>query len=151
MLLVWMAWSSVSWLLSLASIFVVGQGQDTFGALSASVGLCRDRFGPVAAVGTWFGLVHIVLFMLATSVVTFPLAFAQILPGPVVLIAVLLLTLIYFAIVDTLYIAAWQDMLRFWKHPPSPLLRFLPRERLSALSHQHSAFSRKRRWWIRMN
>jgi len=120
LLLVWMAWSSVSWLLSLASIFVVGQGQDTFGALSSSVGLCLERFGPVAVVGTWFGLVHIVLFILATSVVTFPLAFAQILPGPVVLTAVLLLTLVYFAIVDTLYIGRMAGYVAILEAPPIP-------------------------------
>jgi hypothetical protein len=119
-LLVWMAWSSVSWLLSLASIFVVGQGQDTFGALSSSVGLCLERFGPVAVVGTWFGLVHIVLFILATSVVTFSLAFAQILPGPVVVTAVLLLTLVYFAIVDTLYIGRMAGYVAILEAPPIP-------------------------------
>jgi hypothetical protein len=119
-LLVWMAWSSVSWLLSLASIFVVGQGQDTFGALSSSVALCRDRFGPVAAVGTWFGLAHIVLFFLATSVVTFPLAFAQVLPVPMVLTAVLLLTLVYFAIVDTLYIGRMAGYVAILEAPTIP-------------------------------
>ncbi len=120
MLLVWMAWSSVSWLLSLASIFVVGQGRDTFGALSASVGLCRDRFGPVAAVGTWFGLAHMGLFILATSVVTFPLAFTQVLPAPLVLTTVLLLTLVYFAIVDTLYIGRMAGYVAILEAPHIP-------------------------------
>jgi len=119
-LLVWMAWSSVSWLLSLASIFVVGQGQDTFGALSSSVALCRDRFASVAAVGTWFGLAHIVLFIFATSVVTFPLALAQILPAPMVLTAVLLLTLLYLAIVDTLYIGRMAGYIAILEAPPLP-------------------------------
>src|SRR6266576_2417927 len=121
MLLLWIAWSSVSWLLSLASIFVVSRGQDTFGALSASVGLCRDRFGPVVAVGIWFGVVHIVLFVLATSVVTFPLAFAQVLPAPIVLTAVLLLTLVYFAIVDTLYIGRMAGYVAILEAPPIPV------------------------------
>lgn len=119
-LLVWMAWSSVSWLLSLASIFVVGHGQDTFGALSSSVGLCRDRIGPVAAVGTWFGLIHIVLFILATSAVTFPFAFVQILPISIVLTTVLLLTLAYFAIVDSLYIARMAGYVAILEAPPIP-------------------------------
>jgi hypothetical protein len=119
-MLVWMAWSSVSWLLSLASIFVVGHGQDTFGALSSSVGLCRDRLGPVAAVGTWFGLIHIVLFILATSVVTFPFAFAPILPFSLVLTTVLLLTLAYFAVVDALYIARMAGYVAILETPPIP-------------------------------
>ncbi len=120
MLLVWMAWSSVSWLLSLASIFVVGRGQDTFGALASSVGLCRDRLGPVAAVGTCFGLVHVVLFILATSVVTFSFAFAPILPISIVLATVLLLTLSYFAIVDSLYIARMAGYVAILEAPPIP-------------------------------
>ncbi len=135
MLLVWMAWSSVSWLLSLASIFVVGQGEDTFGALSASVGLCRDRFGPVAAVGTWFGLAHILLFILATAAVTFPLAFAQLLPVPMVLTAVLLLTLVYFAIADTLYIGRMAGYVAILEAPPIPV---------SALSFEAAAGSTQR-------
>ena len=138
MLLLWMAWSSVSWLLSLASIFVVSRGQDTFGALSASVGLCRDRFGPVAAVGIWFGVVHIVLFVLATSVVTFPLAFTQVLPAPIVLTAVLLLTLVYFAIVDTLYIGRMAGYVAILEAPPIPV----PSVQVEAAgSPPHSALS----------
>jgi hypothetical protein len=116
--LVWMAWSSISWLLSLASIFVVRQGQDAFGALASSVDLCRDRFGSVAAVGTWVGLGHLVLFILATSAGTFPFAFAPVLPLPVVLAAVLLLTLVYFAIVDTLYIARMAGYVAILEAPP---------------------------------
>src|ERR1700756_530837 len=60
-MLVWLTWSSISWFLSLASIFVVRQGQDTFGALASAIEMCRDRFGPVMAVGTWFGLTHLIL------------------------------------------------------------------------------------------
>jgi hypothetical protein len=139
MLLVWIAWSSVSWLLSLASIFVVGHGEDTFGALSASVDLCRDRFGPVAAVGTWFGLAHIVLFILATSVVTFPLAFTQVLPVPLVLTTVLLLTLVYFAIVDTLYIGRMAGYVAILEAPPIPT--FPVSSKGAIVSTQQSALS----------
>jgi hypothetical protein len=103
-LLVWLTWSSVSWFLALASIFVVGQKQDTFAALTSAVTLCRDRMGPVMAVGTWFGVAHLVLFIVATSVVTFPLAFVQVLPVGFVLMAVFVLTLTYFAIVDILHV-----------------------------------------------
>src|SRR5277367_817668 len=58
-LLVWFAWSTVNWFLSLAALFVVADGQDAFGAIAAAVGLCRTRSGSLFAVGTWFGLAHI--------------------------------------------------------------------------------------------
>src|SRR5215469_4076308 len=83
--LVWLAWTSVSGFLSLASVFVVRGGEDTFGALSATADFCRDRRGPVAAVAVWFGLAHLVLFFVATSVIAFPLSFAVVLPVGLVL------------------------------------------------------------------
>lgn len=119
-LLLWLIWSSISWFLSTASIFVVHQGKDTFAALSSTVDLCRERFGPVLAVGTWFGLAHLVLFLVATSVVAFPFAFFPIVPLGVVLTAVLLLTLVYFAFVDTLYIGRLAGYVAILEAPPTP-------------------------------
>jgi hypothetical protein len=125
-LLVWMVWSSVSWFLSVASIFVVRRGRDTFAALSDAVDLCRDHLGPVMAVGTWFGLAHLVLFVIATSVISFPLAFAGFVPGGIVLSVILLLTLVYFAIVDTLYIGRLAGYVAILEAPllpaPAPTL-----------------------------
>ena len=121
--LLWLIWSSISWFLSIASIFVVRQGKDTFAALSTTVELCRERLGAVVAVGTWFGLAHLVLFLIATSVVAFPFAFFPLVPLGVVLIAVFLLTLLYFAFVDTLYIgrlAGYVAILEAPKMPPPP-------------------------------
>jgi len=102
-MLVWLAWSMMNWFLSLASVFVVTEGRDTFGALAAAGDLCRERTGSVAAASTWFGLAHVVGFVIASSVVAFPLAFAAVLPGGVVLGGMLLVTLLYFALADFLY------------------------------------------------
>jgi hypothetical protein len=136
-LLLWLIWSSISWFLSTASIFVVHQGKDTFAALSSTVDLCRERFGPVLAVGTWFGLAHLVLFLIATSVVAFPFAFVPLVPLGVVLTAVFLLTLVYFALVDTLYIGRLAGYVAILEAPPSPLpAPILP----APPSIQHSAF-----------
>ena len=123
--LVWLAWSSVSWFLAIASIFVVSKRKDTFGALASAVALCRDRFGSVMAVGTWFGVAHLVLFMIATSVVTFPLAFVRALPAGFVLLAVFLLTLAYFAIVDTLRIGRLAGYVAILEAPPAPVVALL--------------------------
>lgn len=103
-LFVWLAWSMLNWLLSFAAVFVVVEGQHTFQAIASVVGLCCRRTGPVLAVGTWFGLAHVVAFVLATAVVAFPLGFAGIFPAGIVLGGVLLITLLYFAAADFLYV-----------------------------------------------
>lgn len=103
-LLVWLAWSILNWFLSLAAVFVVADGRSTFDAIASAVDLCRRRTASVLAAGSWFGVGHIAVFLLATSVVAFPLGFAGVLPAGVVLGGVLLVTLLYFAAADFLYI-----------------------------------------------
>ena len=75
--LIWALWSSLSWFLAAAPIFVVREGRDTFGALLETATLFRNRPGPVIAVGSWFGLAHLILLIGASTVVGFPLAFAR--------------------------------------------------------------------------
>lgn len=120
-MLVGLAWSGVNWFLSLAAIFVVRDGRDTFGALSAAGDLCRVRTGSVLAVGTWFGTGHVVAFVVATSVVAFPLAFAAVLPAGVVLGGVLLVTMLYFAVVDFLYVGRLAAYLAILEMPKAPI------------------------------
>jgi len=103
MLLVWLVWSMVNWFLSLAPIFVVRDGRDILAALAASIDLCRSHAGAVFAAGTWFGLAHVAAFFVATTAVAFPLGLASVLPRGVTLGGVLLVTLLYFAVVDFLY------------------------------------------------
>jgi len=122
-ILVWFVWSTLSWFLSLAAIFVVTEGHDTFRALAAAVDLCRTRAGSVFAAGIWFGLAHLTLFVVATSIVAFPLGFAALLPAGVVLGGVLLVTLLYFAVADFLYagrLAAYVAILELPKTVPTP-------------------------------
>ena len=103
-MLVWLAWSIVNWFLSLAAVFVVAHGQDTFGAIVAAVDLCQTRTGSIFAAATWFGLAHITAFVVASSAVGFPLGFAAVLPVAAVLGGVLLVTLLYLAVADFLYV-----------------------------------------------
>jgi hypothetical protein len=136
-----LAWLLVNWFLWLAAIFVVGQGRDTFGAVTAAVDLCRSRTGSVLAAAAWFGLGHIVAFVVASSVVAFPLAFAGVLPGGVVLGGVLLVALLYFAVVDFLYVgrlAAYVYIVEGPETPPAPEVAAQP-----PIDAQHSAFSQK--------
>ena len=118
--LIWALWSSLSWFLAAAPIFVVREGRDTFGALLQTATLFRNRPGPVIAVGSWFGLTHLLLLIGASTVVGFPLAFAGFIPPIIVLGAVFLLTLAYFTLVDALYIGRLAGYVAILEAPPPP-------------------------------
>jgi hypothetical protein len=120
-MLAWLAWSTLNWFLSLAAIFVVADGEDTFGAITAAVDLCQTRPGSVFAAGIWFGLAHITAFVVASSVVAFPLGFAAVLPGSIVLGGVLLVTLLYFAIADFLYMGRLAAYVATVEMPDAPV------------------------------
>ena len=101
---VWVVWSFLNWFLSLAAVLAVIRGEDTFSSMKSSIDLCQRRLGSVFAAGTWFGIAHVAAFFIATSAVAFPFAFAGILPGGLIFGGVLLVTLLYFAVVDFLYV-----------------------------------------------
>jgi hypothetical protein len=103
--LIFLAWAALNWLLSLAGMFAVRDGEDALGAISAAVTLCRERTGPVAAVSFWTGLAHAVAFVGATTVASMPLGFAAVVPWRLVVLAVLLVTLAYFVLADCLYMS----------------------------------------------
>jgi hypothetical protein len=117
MMLIALAWSMLNWFLSLAVISVVAEGRDTFGAIAGAVGLFRDRTGPILAANTWFGLAHLVVFFIAISVVGFPLAFAGLLPAGVVSGGILLVALLYFGVVDFLYVGRLAAHIAILKAP----------------------------------
>jgi hypothetical protein len=103
--LICIVWQTLNWLLSLAAIFAVRDGDDPSSALTAAVAFSRDHAGPVFAVTTWTGLAHLVAIGVAGTAVSLPLAFLQFVPARLITAAVVLVTLAYFAIVDWLYIA----------------------------------------------
>jgi hypothetical protein len=106
--LIFLTWSTLSWILSLAAVFAVRDGdahKDALGAVSAAVSFSRERRGAVFAVSTWTGLAHLTVFVVATTVVSMPLGLAQVVPSRVVLAAVVLITVAYFAVADWLYMA----------------------------------------------
>ena len=121
-MLIWIAWSSVNWFLSLASIFAAQDGRDTFGAIVEAADLCRARAGAVTAAGTWFGLAHVIAFFVAGSVVAFPVAFARVLPAGVVLGGVLLVLLLYCFVVDFLYVGRLAAYVAITQWPEPPLV-----------------------------
>lgn len=125
-LLVWLAWSTLNWFLSLATVFVVVEGRDTFGAIVGAVDFCRRRTGSVFAVNTWFGLAHFVLFFIASSAVAFPLGFIGLLPKSVALGGVLLIALLYFAAADFLYVGRMAAYVSILLEPEVVLVAGVP-------------------------
>jgi hypothetical protein len=103
-LICWVWWC-LNWLLSLAGMFAVRDGEDAVAAIAVSVAFCRERTGAVFAVSIWTGLAHLVAFVGATTVASVPLGFAGIVPWRLVVAAEILVTLSYFALADWLYMA----------------------------------------------
>lgn len=103
--LICVAWWTLNWVLSLAGMFAVRDGEDALGAISAAVSFCRERAGSVFAVTIWTGLAHLVVFVGATTVISMPMGFIAVVPWRLVVAAMLLLTLVYFALADWLYMA----------------------------------------------
>jgi len=102
--LVGLAWSVLNWVLSLAQMFAVRNGEDAMGAIAATVTFCRERFGAVIAVSIWGGLAHLVALVAAFTVGFMMLGFVTVVPRLVVA-AVLLVAVIYSAVADWLYMA----------------------------------------------
>jgi len=120
---IFLAWSFLNWILSLAAIFAVAEGSLTFSAISKAVDLWRVRSVSVLAASTWFGLAHFFVFVIASSIIAVPLGFAGMLPPGIVLGGVLLVILLYFAAADFLYagrMAAYVAMIRFPLEPITP-------------------------------
>jgi hypothetical protein len=118
--LVWLAWSALNWLLSLAAMFAVRDGDDAIGAISAAVSFCRKRTAAVAAVSAWTGVAHLVAFVAATTAASMALGFAGMLPGRLVALGVILVTLAYFAFADWLYTARLAGYLSIAEMPDTP-------------------------------
>jgi len=98
-------WGVLNWLLSLAGMFAVRDGGDAVGAITSAVAFCRERTGAVFAVSTWTGLAHLVAFVGATTVVSMPLGFVAVVPWRLVVAVMILVSVIYFALADWLYMA----------------------------------------------
>src|SRR5438477_3753849 len=97
-----MGWSLLSWFFSLGVMSPVAAGHAMFGAIASAIDLFRFHSGPMLAVSTWFGLVHIGALSLFSSLAMVPIALAGALRARAVLFAVLVVALLYFAVVDFL-------------------------------------------------
>ncbi len=119
--LVCAAWCVMNWFLSLATLFVLADGEDTFGAILAAIDFYRTRLGPVCAVGTWFGLAHLGAFTIATFLAMFAMALLGVLPAAVAFGGMLFATLLYFAVADFLYIGRLAAYVAILESPAAPI------------------------------
>ncbi len=100
-----LTWAALNWLLSLAGIFAVRDGEDALGAISATVTFLRERAAPIVAVSVWNGLAHLTALVGAFFFASLLLVFIQVAPTRFVVAGVLPVALAYFAVADWLYIA----------------------------------------------
>jgi hypothetical protein len=119
--LICILWPMLNWALSLACIFAVRDGDDALSALSSAVTFSRERSGAIFAVSVWTELAHITALSAAATAVSLPLAFMQLAPARVVIAAVILLALAYFAVADWLYVARLAGYVRIAETPASPV------------------------------
>jgi hypothetical protein len=127
--LVGLFWLALNWFLSLASLFVLSEGRDTFSAISAAVDFCRRRAGAVAWSSVVFAVIHFLAFVLATSAAFVPLLLIGSVPREIVFLGVLLVTLAYFAVVDFLYVGRLASYVAILIQPdakPAPSIIELP-------------------------
>jgi hypothetical protein len=119
--LVCILWWMLNWMLSLAGIFAVRDGDGAMNALSAAVAFVRSRLGPVSAVSTWIGLGHSTAFSIAGTAASLPLAFIRVAPPRLVIASEILVALAYFAVVDWLYMARLAGYVCIAEMPEAPV------------------------------
>lgn len=113
--LVVLLWSAVNWFLSLAPVFVIHDRQDALGSIVHAVDFCRQRPAAVLWSSAAFGMFHVGVFVLAATVACLALALAIVLPPGIALGAMMLVAMLYFAVIDFLYIgrlAAYVSLLQ---------------------------------------
>ncbi len=103
-ILIAMAWSAVNWFLTLATIFAVRDGRNTFGAVADAVQLFRRNAADFVAVSSWFGFLRVVLIIVVAVVSVASLAALDKSQVAAAFLLLLVISLGYFAVADYLYI-----------------------------------------------
>jgi hypothetical protein len=103
-LICYVGWA-LNWLLSLAGMFAVRNAEDAMGAIGCAVDLTRARTGAVFAISIWTGLAHLVALVGAATIASIPMGFVGLIPWRLIIAAMILVALIYFALADWLYMA----------------------------------------------
>jgi len=124
--LVCLVWWALNWLLSLAGVFAVRDGDDALGAISAAATFFRERAGAVFAVTAWTGLAHLVAFVGASVVASMPLGFVAVVPWRLVVAGIIVVSLAYYAVADWLYMVRLAGYVYVVETPPAVLAPLPP-------------------------
>lgn len=115
--LVALVWWILNWFLSLAAVCAVRDSEDVLAALARAASLCRERATAIFAVSFWTALLHMALFVGATSVAVMPLALIGTIEWRGVAIAIFVITILYFAVADWIYIVRIAGYVRISELP----------------------------------
>lgn len=96
-------WSILNWFLSLAPIFIVRDGRGTFASIADSLALYRDHRADYAGTTAWFCFLRSLALLGAIGLSVMPLGITD--SVRVVVLVVVIVSLAYFAMVDSVYIA----------------------------------------------
>ena len=91
-------WWALNWILSLAGMFAVRDDEDAVAAIASAITFFRERIGAVFAVSTWTGMAHLVALVGAFTLASMPMGFAGVVAWRLVVAAMILVTLAYFAL-----------------------------------------------------
>jgi hypothetical protein len=101
-------------------LFVLRNGQTTFGSISSTVRFLTGNLGAVSWATSALGLIHFILFMLGTAFSFVSLSLAAVLPKWLVLGGIISIALFYFAAVDFLEVARFAAYLAILDLPEAP-------------------------------
>ncbi|HUA15768.1 MAG TPA: hypothetical protein VMG31_10735 [Verrucomicrobiae bacterium] len=118
--LIFLAWRGLDWLLSLAGIFAVRDGEGPVTAIAAAIRFSREQSLAVFAVSTWTGLAHLIAFVGATVIISLPFGFAGALPWRAIVLIILVISAVYFACADWLHIARLAGYVAIAERPDIP-------------------------------
>jgi len=104
LLLTAIAWSTVNWFLSTATIFAVEAGQGAFDALAAVVRLYTERPASITIPGLLFGLIHFGVFLFACGACLSLFGIAGVIGTGGILFLVCMIPLVYSAVASFLRI-----------------------------------------------
>jgi len=95
-------WRCLDWLFSIAPIFTIRDGSGTLQSVSSAIRFVLERRRALVSAGASFAAIHLVVFLSACSIASVPLTLLGILPARVIASVLVLLTLVYFAVIDFL-------------------------------------------------
>ncbi len=99
-MIVWLLWSGLNWLLSLAIV----SGEDTFGSISGAVDLLRRSSSAITGVSGFFAFVHTFAFLLSGTAFFGVIGVTTQISHRAAALLLLIIALAYFAFVDFLHI-----------------------------------------------